>query len=137
MKFETMLPLIRKGGKFTKPGMGDRYITIVSVAMNREGTVFADKMILSSPTIGNQTTFSFNNEDVMSEDWIDCEPIVKTHMCIEGYKVRCPSCKAEYSVGPEWELRVGDIHKCTCGNKLLLAPPENCEDNSKIESNNP
>jgi hypothetical protein len=136
MKFETMLPKLRAGGKFNKPGMGDAHITIVKVAMNRAGTIFADKLIITSPTGGTRINFTFTNEDVMSEDWTDCEPIVKVHMYTENFKIHCPGCSREFDVGPKWELRVGDVHKCTCGNKLLLAPPEEYDNTSSTEQNN-
>lgn len=126
MRTEAMLERLRNGGKLRRPAMGDAYLVMANVAEDGRNPVFKPRIILITAT-RNQLTFLMTNEDLLAEDWEEAEPIVPVNMYASAFKIRCPKCNREYQAGEKWELRVGDLYNCTCGNKLLLKPPEFAE----------
>ena len=122
MRIEEVLELARKGGKFRRPSMGKAYITYARVAEDGRTPVFTPRLILVVGGMNNML-FTLSNMDLTATDWEDAEPIIKVKMFASAFKIECPDCGRNYQVGEKWELRVGDIYKCTCGNKLLLEPP--------------
>ncbi|MDD4805129.1 MAG: hypothetical protein PHN69_08380 [Candidatus Pacebacteria bacterium] len=111
--------------------MPNAFLTITKVSYGTP--IVAEKLVLY---INNLPKFDFAlaADHIMASDWIDAQPIIKVKMHADKYVVICPKCNRTYQAGDKWETRVGDLYNCTCGNRLLLEPPEEF-DNSDPEEN--
>jgi hypothetical protein len=125
---------MRKGQKFKRPHMPNAYFTIEKVSYGN--MIISEKLVLYVNGFP-KFDFALAAEHIMASDWIDAQPIVKVKMHADKYVVECPKCNRTYQAGPKWETRVGDLYNCTCGNRLLLEPPEEFDNSiSKDEVSN-
>jgi DNA-directed RNA polymerase subunit RPC12/RpoP len=111
MKFEDVLTRARQGEKFTIQGMAGSYLTVQNGEL-----IFVEKN-KSSRILNIPSTL------IMSDAWVEYDPIILVNMYPDRFKVQCPKCKKEYTVGDKWETRVGGVVNCQCGNRLLMKPP--------------
>lgn len=121
MIFEEAMLHARSGGKIRRPVMGECYMTFIKVPISK------DEEELSLVFVTGHTVskiFNLLGSDISADDWVDADPIVPVKMYHEGYYVKCPKCNRRYSAGMLWKEKVGDLYKCSCGNRLLLEPPE-------------
>ena len=132
MFFEDILPLVRKGGKFKRPYMNSCYIMAAVLPVKIIGVPPKYVLVLQSQR-GVHAQFTLSGEDLYADDWEDAEPIVKAKMYATAYSVRCPSCTRPYSAGADWTSRVGDVYKCSCGNRILIEPPVEYEPTADVK----
>lgn len=130
MKFEEIMPLMRQGKRFKRPCMPNAYLTITKVSY---GTVtVTEKLVLYINDLP-KFDFALAAEHIIADDWTDAQPIIKVKMHADKYVIDCPKCGRIYQAGSKWEDRVGDLYRCTCGNKLLLEPPEEFDNSDPKE----
>ncbi|MDD4804897.1 MAG: hypothetical protein PHN69_07135 [Candidatus Pacebacteria bacterium] len=121
MRFDEIMSLMKQGRRFKRPCMPNAYLTITKVSYGTP--VIAEKLVLYINGLP-KFDFALAAEHIMATDWVDAQPIIKVKMRADRYVVACPKCGRVYQAGEKWETRVGDVYICTCGNKLLLEPPE-------------
>ena len=121
---------MRQGRRFKRPCMPNAYFTIAKVSLGCNAAV--ERFVIYINEFPKYD-FALAAEHIMADDWIDAQPIIKVKMHADKYVVECPKCGRIYQAGSQWETRVGDLYKCTCGNRLLLEPPEEFDNSDSSE----